>query len=554
MLKFKKVWAASLVAAMVMGITANFGGVEPVTAKEVSNKNNSNAKIKNVIVLVSDGMGATHSTVSRWYKGAPMALDEIAVGGVKTFSADSLITDSAPAATAFATGFKSDTKFVSVFPNVIDMPGALTVKEEAYKPLATILEGAKLAGKSTGIVATSNIQHATPAGYSAHWNERGNYNEIAEQQVYQFIDVVLGGGKKYLIPKVMGGTREDGANLVEELKTNGYSVVENTKELKDAKGKKIWGAFADDAMAYDFDRDPAKEPSLTEMTQKAISTLSINEKGFFLFVEASKVDWAAHANDPIGVISDTLAFDAAVKSAVDFAKKDGQTLVLAFSDHGNGGMTIGNKSTDKNYDTLKLSSLVDPLKKAKLTGEGLEKKLNAERTNIEQVMAEFFGITDLTKEEIDAIKAAKAGSLNYAVGPIISKRSVIGWTTGGHTGEDLFMYAYGPGKPTGIIDNTDVAKIISREMGFKLDELNKKLFIKAEDAFKAVGASVTVDTKDSKNPVVKVEKGNVKAELPASTNIMYINGQQYNLKSLVIYIQGKAYVPQEAVELFKKAA
>lgn len=577
----KKTWAAGL--SMLLSLTVGLGGVlaEPVSAKQASpvkkpvavntgkspvpvntvknlsaasiNKNVAKAKVKNVIVLVSDGMSSTDTTVARWYKGAPLTLDEIAVGGVKTYSADSIITDSAPAATAFATGYKSDTKFISVFPTVTDIPGAVTVQEEAYKPLATVLEGAKLAGKSTGIIATSNIQHATPAGFSAHWHDRGNYNEIAEQQVYQQIDVVLGGGKQYLLPTANGGKREDGANLLDELKKMGYAMVEDAGQLKAAKSDKIWGAFADDAMAYDFDRDPAKEPSLAEMTQKAVEVLSKNEKGFFLFVESSKVDWAAHANDPIGVISDSLSFDKAVKVAVDYAKKDGQTLVLAFTDHGNGGMSIGSKKTDKNYDKLKLSKLIDPLKKAKLTGEGLESKFNAGRTNIEQVMADYFGITDLTKEEIEAIKAAKPGSMNYAVGPIISSRSVLGWTTGGHTGEDVFMYAFGPGKPTGIIDNTDIARIVSGEMGFNLGELNKKLFIKAEDAFKTAGAKVSIDTKDAKNPVVIVEKGNIRAELPASTNLMKINGKNYNLKSLVIYIQGTVYVPAEAVELFKKA-
>ena len=300
------------------------------------------APVKNVIVLVGDGMGVAHTTLTRWYKGSPLAMDEMVSGAIKTYCANSMITDSAPAVTAFATGYKSDSKFVSVLPSVIDVPATVEVQEaDKFRPVVSVLEAARLIGKSTGIIATSNIQHATPAGYSSHTPNRSDYNDIAEQQVYQNIDVVLGGGKQYLLPAADGGVRGDGENLVNTLKAMGYDFVENTAQMQQSTSKKIWGLFAADAMAYDFDRDPAKEPSLAEMTTKAINTLSKNPNGFFLFVEGSKIDWAAHANDPIGVISDTLAFDASVKVALDYAKTHPGTLVLAFTDHGNGGASTG---------------------------------------------------------------------------------------------------------------------------------------------------------------------------------------------------------------------
>ncbi|MEW6725810.1 MAG: alkaline phosphatase [Bacillota bacterium] len=291
-----------------------------------------------------------------------------------------------------------------------------------------------------------------------------------------------------------------------------------------------------------------------------------NKKGFFLFIEGSKVDWASHANDPIGVISDVLAFDRAVKTAVDFAKKDGHTLVIAFSDHGNGGMSIGSMESNKNYDTLKPSQVVDPLKKAKLTGEGLEAKLNADRSNIAEVMAAYYGITDLTEQEIQAIKEAKPGSLNYAVGPMISKRSMIGWATNGHCGEDIFLYAYGPQKPAGLLDNTQI-KHIGAAMGLDLAKTSKTLFTPAE-AFKTLSAEVTVDKSDPENPVIKGQKGHTTMTLKTSTDIAVFNGKTYILNgpSLLITVKNKAgeitheraYVPQQAVDLFvgqvKKAA
>ncbi|MBF0211621.1 MAG: alkaline phosphatase, partial [Desulfamplus sp.] len=129
---------------------------------------------KNVIVIMTDGTSSAHTTLTRWYKGS-MALDEMNVGSVRTYGSNSIITDSAPAATAFATGHKSEDKFVGVLPSKSNIPGAEEIAEELkYKPVATVLEGARLTGRATGLVATSNIQHASPAAYSSHWHARSN--------------------------------------------------------------------------------------------------------------------------------------------------------------------------------------------------------------------------------------------------------------------------------------------------------------------------------------------------------------------------------------------
>ena len=147
------------------------------------------------------------------------------------------------------------------------------------------------------------------------------YNEIAEQMVYQNLDVVFGGGKKYLLPESEDGTRVDGENLVDVLKEKGYDFIETRDELIAQKKSKVWGMFASNDMSYEMDRETLhpEQPSLAEMTAKAIELLSQNKKGFFLFVEGSKIDWASHANDPIGVISDMLAYDDAVRVTLEFA-------------------------------------------------------------------------------------------------------------------------------------------------------------------------------------------------------------------------------------------
>ncbi len=515
---------------------------------------------KNVIVLMTDGTGATHTALTRWYKGTSLPQDDLIVGGVRTYGADSIITDSAPAASAFATGHKTDDKFISVLPARTTIPGLPQISDDLlYKPVASVLEGAKLKGKSAGLVATSNIQHASPAAYSAHWPDRSKYEEIAEQQVYLNIDVVFGGGKQYLIPKDQGGTRLDGENMFDILKTKGYGLVDNRTEMMNFKGSKVWGMFAKDAMDYEMDRKSLhpEQPSLAEMTKKAIEVLSQNPKGFFLFVEASKVDWASHANDPIGVISDSLAYADAIQVALDFAKKDGNTTILCFADHSNGGMSIGSKKSDKTYSSTPLEQLVNPLKKASLTGEGEEMMLNGNllESNIHYVVEQYYGVNDLTAAEVQAIHKAPKGTMNAVLGPIISNRSIVGWTTTGHSGEDVFLYAYGPTKVSGLIENNQLAYICANTLGYDLDQADRNLFTEASSAFAAIGATISIDKTDPENMVLVIKKGLKRAEMPFSKNTITINGKTHEMTGITVYAPktGKVYIPKQAVELAKAA-
>ena len=508
--------------------------------------------VKNVILLIPDGQSVGGTTLARWYNGGkPLAVDEMACGLVRTYSSDAAIADSAPSGTAMATGFKSHTGFVGVLPDVNTMPGMNPLaKGDERKPIASVLEAAQLAGKSTGIIATSEIMHATPADFTAHDPSRKNYDNLSEQQVYQDIDIVLGSGEKYFTKEVRG----DGEDLVSEIKNLGYDYVTSIEEMNSSDSEKIWGMFAPVDMAYDFDRDPSKEPSLAEMTSKAISTLSKNENGFFLLVEGSKVDWAAHANDPIGVISDTLAFDDAVKVALDFAKKDGNTVVISVTDHGNGGITIGNTATDSNYDKLHIDEYIEPLKKATLTGEGVEKLLNDDRSNIVEVMSKYYGVDDLTEEEIKAIKDTEAGSLNYTVGPIISKRANIGWTTTGHTGEDVPLYIYAPSnceKLSGVVENTDIAKYMSRVMGIDLATATSELFVPVRQEAEKLGATVLWDNTDSLNPNVVINIEGKEIVVPVNKNIAYVNGNKITLSGVTVFNGINTYVPQDILELIK---
>ena len=512
-----------------------------------------NSRIKNIIVLIPDGMSEDAVALTRWYNaydtengsfdtGYSMALDEMASGLIRNWWVDptgviGAITDSAPAATALACGIKSNNKYIGVTENSI--------------PSASIIEAAKLAGKATGIIATSQVMHATPAGYTSHYPDRSQEEIIAEQQVYNNVDVMFGAGWNRL------AGRADNENLISVLKTNGYNYITTADQLIGLTTR-TWGMFAsasDSAMRFEMDRLELKpeEPSLLEMTKAAIDILSKNEDGFFIMIEGSKIDWAAHANDPIGVISDVNAFDDAIAYCLDFAKKDGQTMVLAMTDHGNGGISIGDAETTVGYDSAPVSRFIKPLKLAKLTGEGLEAKLDEERTNVVEVMAEWFGIDDLTEEEIAAIKDTENGSMNYTVGPMISKRANIGWTTGGHTGEDIVLYSYLPGNDriTGTIDNTDVAKVCAAVWGIDLNAVTQRLYVDAEPVFKAKGASVEINKDNPNNPVMIVVKGNTTMIIPESKNHVLLNESNVESDGVNVFIRttDKFYVAQNIIDL-----
>ncbi|WP_410799291.1 alkaline phosphatase [Lysinibacillus telephonicus] len=532
----------------LVGSLVSFG-LMGATDAEAKTVNSNNKKAKNVIMLVMDGSSDNVSTISRWYKGESLALDSILTGAVRTYSAESAITDSAPAATALATGNKSNSGYVGVLPSTVTTPGVEPVAEEdAFKPVANVLEGAKLAGKATGIVSTSEIQHATPAGFSSHVASRSNYDDIAEQQVYQNIDVVLGGGYNSL-----NDTRKDGENLLTTIEEKGYDFVSDREELLSTNSNKIWGSFAPSALAYDFDRPSTNpdEPTLAEMTDKAIQTLSKDKDGFFLMVEGSKIDWAAHANDPIGMISDFLAFDDAVNEALEFAKTNPNTLVIAVTDHGNSGITIGNTNTDSTYDTTPVSAYIEPLKKATMTVEGALSLLKEDKSNLLDVAA-LYGLTNPSAEEITKLNESE--DLAATMVQLLSQRANIGFTTGGHTGDDVFLYAYGPSHPTGLVENTDLAHTMAKAMNFDLNNLSNNLFVNAQESFETLGYTTSIDNSDENNPVFVAENNNKIVKIPENKNIVFVENKQngkidtLEFNSVAVYNDKQFFISQDMLK------
>lgn len=489
-------------------------------------------EVKNVIFLIPDGMSLAPTTLARWVKGSQLSFDQYVCGLVETYSSDSTIADSAPAGSAYSTGFKSQSGNIASLGKVYNAPGfPLPEAGGENRPVATVLEAARLSGRATGIISTSEFMHATPADFSSHDPSRKAYDSISEQIIFNKLDVVLGGGSFFLQPE----NRADKDNLLAAVTDRGYTLVSDTAQMNAAKTNKLFGLFSTKAMAYDIDRNPESEPSLAAMTEKAISVLSTNKKGFFLMVEGSKVDWAAHANDPVGIVSDILAFDKACRVAFDYALANKNTVVIVVSDHGNSGLSIGDKSTNGNYDKTNYSAFVDPLKKATRTGEGLETLINADKSNVKEVVAQHYGIADLSDAEIEAIKKAPAGTLNAVIGPMMGIRSKIGFTTTGHTGEDVVLSVFDPNgnRPTGVMENTEVASYIEKSLGIDLKATTGKLFVDALEAFKAKNAEVSIDAlTDPANTRLVVKKGTIKLSVIQNRDYAIVTGLPKNAKGV----------------------
>ncbi|MDH6428002.1 alkaline phosphatase [Paenibacillus odorifer] len=507
----------------------------------------TNKSVKNVILFITDGMSLSDVNLARWYQGGQaLAMDKYFSGLVRTYSTDSLTTDSAAGATAYATGHKVKSETVSILPDRITMPFVSAVKpEDMNKPLPTLMDAARMAGKSTGTVFTCELTDATPATFLSHAYTRDNAQSIAEQMVYSGVDVLLGGGSGYLVPGKEDINRKDGEDLTKILKSNGYEYVTDKAGLMNSKTNKIWGLFNPEALDADFDLNPQKQPSLAEMTNVAIEKLSQNENGFILMVEASQIDWYGHDNDPVGIMSETLAFDKAFKAAVDFAEKDGNTAVLSVSDHATGGLNM------TNYDSNK--DLISVLKKAKHTSYYIEGSIN--ESNFKKVLADNYGLSDLTKEEADQVRLGMQDNLSPVIGKILGDKIGVTFSTDDHTSEEVGLFAYHPAnfKPTdfmnsGVIQNTDVNKYIQEVTGLNLAQLQDTLYV-SSDKFKAKGATITLDKTDKTNPVVVVKKAGQVLKLPIDKNIAIQDGKTTKLNVLTVMIKDKVWISQDALDL-----
>ncbi len=284
-------------------------------------------KAKNIILMIGDGMGITQISAGLYSNSNSLNLERFKnIGLHKCYSSDALITDSAAGATAFACGKKTYNGAIGVDPDTM--------------VIETILEEAEAKGLKSGLVATSTIDHATPASFVAHNKSRQNYEEIALDFLNTDVEIFIGGGQKSFERREM-----DDRNVSDELRAKGYTVL----SFVDKEIDEIDMTGVEKLMYYTADGSPLMVSQGRDYLHPA-ANLAINhldkdnEDGFFLMVEGSQIDWGGHANDADWIITEMLDFDKTIGAVLDFAEKDGNTLVIVTADHETGGFAIQKES------------------------------------------------------------------------------------------------------------------------------------------------------------------------------------------------------------------
>jgi alkaline phosphatase len=425
-----------------------------------------NKKAKNIIMMVSDGMSTGTLNMAdiflhrKYGKGSNWLNlyreNSVSRGLMDMASASSIVTDSSAASSSWGGGFRVKN-------------GVLNVGENGEEHLP-IWQKFKKSGKMAGCVTTVPITHATPAGFCVNSKSRNSQADIAEQYLKLKFDVLMGGGQQYFDST----SRKDKKDMYTAFSQNGYQVAKTKSEMLNLSNQQsILGVFSEDGLPYSVDREQSKTlqetvPTLAEMTQKSIERMKNHQNGFVLQVEGGKVDWAAHANDVAALINDQIAFDEAVQVAIDFAKKDKNTLVIITTDHGNSnpGIIYGKFAND-NFDRMQ---------HFKQSNEWILNQITAQSTNsqIKELVA-FNNSFELTQDEINVIKGYYTGLTkqddglyNYkhlpyeAFAQIQKKHSSVGWISMDHSADYTEIAMFGPGsellKP--FIKNTDLHYIM----------------------------------------------------------------------------------------------
>ena len=280
-------------------------------------------KPENIILMIGDGMGIAQIHAGMTANGGKLFLENFkSIGFSKTYSSDNYVTDSAAGGTALACGEKTYNGAIGVNPDI--------------QPLKNVREQAETIGKATGVVSTSSVTHATPASFVAHQPQRSMYEAIAADYLKTDIDVFIGGGIDQF------EKRKDGRNFSDELRAKGYKVYYSLDSIKTVKAGKLAGLLSP---AHTGKTDQRGD-MLPVSTHTAIDILEEDKDGFFLMVEGSQIDWGGHQNNTEYIVTELLDFDRAIGEALEFAAKDGKTLVIVTADHETGGMTINGGSYD----------------------------------------------------------------------------------------------------------------------------------------------------------------------------------------------------------------
>lgn len=446
-------------------------GTEPF-GRLLTGGNNAAGTAKNIIFMVSDGMSSGTLTMAnllsqRMYGRESKWLslyqeNKVVRSFMDTASADSMVTDSAASSSAWGGGVRVNN-------------GKLNVNADGSCN-TPILQKFKSAGKKVGCVTTVPITHATPAGFCVCNKSRSDQEGIALQYLALKFDVMMGGGDKYFNAK----KRKDKTDAYAQFESADFQIAKNKPEMFAFDGKKpVLGIFGDDALPYSVDyandkNAQAEVPTLAEMTIKAIDLMKDHDKGFVLQVEGGKVDWAAHSNDSPGLLFDQLAFDLAVEKVMEFAEKDGNTLVIVTTDHGNGNPGLfGEDDVDQKFDLLQQFKhsndwVLNQIKPETSINGVIEIINHAQAYTIstahaKQLLAHY--------EKLDGSGLYNARKLPFQLfGKIQSDYTAISWGSMEHSADYVELATYGPGSNlmTPFVKNTSLHNVMLEATGVKV--------------------------------------------------------------------------------------
>jgi len=456
---------------------------------------------RNLIFMVSDGMGPTSLALTRGFRqhtqqlpfDDTLIIDQHLIGQSRTRSSSSLVTDSAAGATAFSCGKKSYNGAISVLPG--------------FEPCGSVMEAAKRMGYTTGLVVTTRITDATPAVFASHVRRREMEDDIAMQMVGEthplgrVVDLMFGGGRCHFLPNDTDHScRGDDTDVIELAEKAGWNYIDNRDDF-DSLGTSVelpmLGLFAGGDVPYEIDRrfQDKTYPSLKEMAKTALNALSSatqdSEQGFFIMIEGSRIDHAGHANDPAAQVHEVLAYDQTIAAVLDFIEdSDVPTLMVSTSDHETGGLAtarqlhssypeykwfpgvLANSSHSSSWAASEYHSHLDTLGADSTELDAQSKK--STKSYLESLVSKGLGIHDTSDSELDEL-LSNPDSAAYTFADMISRRAQLGWSTHGHSGADVNIFASNPSWAedlTGNHENTEVGEFLRRYLGVE-DEVKK---------------------------------------------------------------------------------
>jgi alkaline phosphatase len=462
-------------------------------------RRSNDGRVKNIIFMVSDGMSAGVPSLADEFgklvrgKGAfwhqLLQSPEATLGFFDMAALNSLVTDSASASSSWGSGSRIFNGQINVLPDGTRLT-----------PIAQIV---KQAGRKVGLVTTTRITHATPAGFAAVQPKRDDEDDIAPQYL-NVVDVLMGGGLRHFAPN----RRRDGKDLIKTYQDAGYAYW-NTRDqvISNARPEKVLGLFYDSHVPYTVDHlnsDTLRRtvPTLAEMTRKALEILGNAPNGFLLQVEGGRVDHAAHANDAAGIMWDQLAFDDAIEVVYEFASKRDDTLVIITSDHGNSNPGLNGMGGE--YEASNKAMAL--LQHAKCSFEELPNKLRSANSadDMRNILKEQLGI-EINGEEANALAGALKGtlppiwnrqhrSLQGLLGQILSNYNGYGWVGTSHTADYTWITALGTGREEfhGLIRNTDAFYKMLKLFGLS----HKNPSMTPEEARKYISRAPRIRTED----------------------------------------------------------